>query len=485
MIVYMFFSSLTGLLAATYLPVVYAVVLCLILVFLWLFNYRCVTAEQRSLWFISLCCFTFMLANSQIRQYFLDHDINLLQRQSDKIVYIEGVIQKASQNQYTFKICKLQTADRKIFLSAATSFWLYGKRLETSDKISLKALVELKKFGKKERIILKKIELVRVRKSSINWLYKFRENLTATINDYLSPFYANFFVGLLLGDDTIQVDPALKTVFRDLGLLHLLVVSGAQVAILSGMMLTVFNLLHLNRWLKFFMLLVVNGFFMLITGGDVSIFRAVLMLQINLFLTFQDRQKSSTDILLMTALIMLVLNPGNLYNLGFILSFGATFSLLELNPRLAKLMTERLSVPTFVAEQLSMNISPLLITTPFIMLIFHRFDFLALAANLFLGFFISYIVITGFVALMLTLCLPLAATIVFKFVLGLMVLVKSGAQLLYQVPGHTLRFANIYAVNILAYYTCLFMCMYNSEYLQKRLYFVFIPVIVVNVYFMV
>ena len=73
-------------------------------------------------------------------------------------------------------------------------------------------------------------------------------------------------------------------------------------------------------------------------GLSPSVVRSSVMISIYALLSLGYREKMSVNTLAFTAIIMLVVNPRSLYDVGFQLSFAAVLAILVLNPLFSKVI---------------------------------------------------------------------------------------------------------------------------------------------------
>ena len=182
------------------------------------------------------------------------------------------------------------------------------------------------------------------------WLHRsvnrLREMIRHTITHYAtSTDMASMQKALLIGDRT-GLPENLKQAFNNTGLTHLLAVSGLHV-LLIGMVL--FNLLRplLGRirglsWtaievIRCTVTFVVLMFFLWVTGGSPSVVRAVVMAAVFLSATLIQRETSGLNSLGVAMFIMLLLQPGTLYDIGFQLSCAAVAGIVIFQPSLQRI----------------------------------------------------------------------------------------------------------------------------------------------------
>lgn len=150
---------------------------------------------------------------------------------------------------------------------------------------------------------------------------------------------------LVLGDRT-ALDPDTREQFRRTGLMHLLAVSGLHV-LLVGMVL--FQVLGpvLRRlripWQgaeagRAVLTLTLLGLYMLVAGASVSVVRAVLMATLLIGGLLLQRSAHTLNTLGVAAVVLLLVRPTQLFDVGFQLSFTAVAAIVTLQPRLRELL---------------------------------------------------------------------------------------------------------------------------------------------------
>ncbi len=203
-----------------------------------------------------------------------------------------------------------------------------------------------------------------------------RQRLVMTTQAALPENYANLLIGLILGDKGITLDATWESWYRNLGLIHILVVSGSQVSLLSGICFLMLRPLRLSGLYQYGIMTGINILFYSLTGGGESIFRAILMTQILLYLKLIRQNSNALDILCTTALVMVLWDPALAFNLGAQLSFLATASLIFGVPAMTQKMQR---IPPFLRETLALSMAPFIFTAP---LIWHHFQVVSVLSPL-------------------------------------------------------------------------------------------------------
>jgi competence protein ComEC len=146
--------------------------------------------------------------------------------------------------------------------------------------------------------------------------------------------------------------------------------------------------------------------FVAITGAPASVFRASIMAAILLISQMSNRSYNNFNTLALAAFILLIINPNELLNPGFQLSFSAVFSILYFYPIFSNYINKIEKMPSVLRKLLlffAVSFSAQLGTLPFTLTYFHKLSVIALLANLLVIPLIGIIVSTAISSLSLSL----------------------------------------------------------------------------------
>jgi competence protein ComEC len=203
--------------------------------------------------------------------------------------------------------------------------------------------------------------------------------------------------GMVLGDDE-GVDETLVEDFRRSGLLHIMAVSGENVVLLCTMWSFAFALLGMHRLLRTALLLPVVATYVLLTGASPSIVRAGVAGICGLLAILASRPSDGWLLWLAPAAWLLTVNPNNLFDVSFQLSFGAVVGLLVL----ARPLTRAVSfLPGPLPEQVGVTTAASISTAPVSMLTFGSASLVSVPANVAGGFVLGPIMFLGMLSLLL------------------------------------------------------------------------------------
>ncbi|MBI2842528.1 MAG: ComEC/Rec2 family competence protein [Armatimonadetes bacterium] len=179
-------------------------------------------------------------------------------------------------------------------------------------------------------------QIERLRSETPNYAVAFalraREHLAESIGRNMPPDEASVVIGIDLGTYTVLPDRLLAN-FKKTGTLHLLAASGFNCAVLVvvfGFILT--RIVRLPRkWINL-TLIGILVFYMLMIGAKPSIVRATIMATLLLLGWIINRPSDPVNLLFAAALIILAINPADIFDIGFQLSFAAVLALIIVLP---------------------------------------------------------------------------------------------------------------------------------------------------------
>ena len=176
---------------------------------------------------------------------------------------------------------------------------------------------------------------------------KLNEALTnGVVNEEGLPIYR----AMLLGEKQVLVG-AQKDAFQKTGTMHLFAISGLHICIVATLIGGSLFLLPISFQLKGVLGLVVLFCYVRVTGDSASALRAFFMVLFFVGSFIVARQYNAFGALVASAVIMLLLNPGQLWSLGFQLSYSVVMGILFYGVPLATFLQERFVLWRYLPEK--------------------------------------------------------------------------------------------------------------------------------------
>ncbi|MFD1630656.1 ComEC/Rec2 family competence protein [Pseudopedobacter beijingensis] len=230
----------------------------------------------------------------------------------------------------------------------------------------------------------------------------FREKLVHQFKKHLENKNSQSVASTLILGDRSELDEEILTAYQKTGTLHILSVSGMHVAIVVLLLNFLFKPLEKNklgRAVRLISMLILIWFYSLLTGLDPSILRAAVMLSFVLIARFIAVKTNTYNIIAATALFILMIDPFNIRNIGFQLSFLAVLGLIYYYPKLYHLLYFKNRFLDLVWQCAAVSIAAQITTTPLSLLYFHQFPVYFVVSNLFMALPSSVIMYLGFLFL--------------------------------------------------------------------------------------
>lgn len=185
-------------------------------------------------------------------------------------------------------------------------------------------------------------------------------------------------LGYLMGMKT-GLTKDFSTALQAVGMTHVVVASGAHLAILTGAAKKFFGKISKFAGTLFSLLMIFA--FVMVVGFTPSMTRAALVAGLSLVVGYVGRKFTPLRLISFVAMITLLINPTNLLNLGWQLSFASFFGILILAPRLQKTFYGG-KRPPWLASMLITSAATSLICAPILIFSFGSISLLAFVANL-------------------------------------------------------------------------------------------------------
>ncbi|PYZ94227.1 DNA internalization-related competence protein ComEC/Rec2 [Salipaludibacillus keqinensis] len=195
------------------------------------------------------------------------------------------------------------------------------------------------------------------------------------------PETSALMTALVFGDRSFMNEERVDQ-YQQLGILHLLAVSGLHVGLITAACFALLYRIGFTREISSLIVFCLLPVYMIIAGGAPSVIRASFMCMIFLLVVRFKWKVRAVDVVAAIALFLLLVNPLYLYHLGFQLSFLTSFALL-----LSSSLFQRVS-----AIQVILTVTGIaqFVTLPLTLYHFYELSLFTLPMNLFFIPFISF-----------------------------------------------------------------------------------------------
>ncbi|MED1748909.1 DNA internalization-related competence protein ComEC/Rec2 [Bacillus zhangzhouensis] len=260
--------------------------------------------------------------------------------------------------------------------------------------------------------------------SPSHYLAAMRQKGLKFLEEHVPKSSAGIVQALIFGDREL-IDPDTLRDYQMLGIIHLLAISGMHVQTLLACLFWCLLRAGVTRETACILLLCFLPVYACLTGASPSVLRACLMAGVYLVITSLPKEMKQPSVVVLSAtfLLLLAIHPLYLFDIGFQLSFVATFFIL-LSTRIlskAKSAVMQLLLISFIAQLASL---------PILLYHFQQFSLLSVPLNMiFVPFYTTVVMPLSLLFFLLSIVyLPLGQT--------LFQLLDAVIQLSHQLSAH-------------------------------------------------
>jgi len=167
--------------------------------------------------------------------------------------------------------------------------------------------------------------------------------------------------------------------YRAVGVAHVFAVSGLHIGFLALVLRFILLKLKVNKFVRFFLTVSILIFYSGICGFSSSAVRATIMCAVSLLAGLLGKKYDTISSISLSLIIVLILNPFELFSVGFLLSFSVVYGITILNKPISNLLK---FMPEKLAKSLSVVISAQLFSLPICLMVFKEFSVISIIANL-------------------------------------------------------------------------------------------------------
>ena len=222
----------------------------------------------------------------------------------------------------------------------------------------------------------------------LEWVYGLRSRISQALENALPEPQGALAQAILLGTRSAIPDDLNKSFLRT-GTTHIIAISGLNITIVAGLVLSLGVWLFGRRRPTYFWLAIIAVWgYAVLTGLQAPVLRAAIMGSIWLFADFIGRPRSALPALLLAAAVMIGIHPSVMREASFQLSFAAMAGLILLTPyfqswgrKALRVSDERRTPVIFLIDTVSVTLGATLSTLPIIAFYFQQISLVSLPSN--------------------------------------------------------------------------------------------------------
>lgn len=188
-----------------------------------------------------------------------------------------------------------------------------------------------------------------------HWSQTLKEHVKGLLDENMTPDLAGLSYGSLFGDKNF-VETETKSAFTGSGLGHMLAVSGLHITLFVAILTFLLKKTKIPRYIRFGIVLIFLLLYCHICGYSASCVRASIMSLVVLLGYILGLPYDSLSSLGLAGTIILLIQPLQLFTVGFQLSFIAIISIITIAPTLEKLL-RKIKFPKALASALAVTLA--------------------------------------------------------------------------------------------------------------------------------
>ncbi len=227
----------------------------------------------------------------------------------------------------------------------------------------------------------------------------FRDNLTEVSSALAS--------GFLIGQTKNIPEPVYRA-FRRTGTMHLLAVSGSNVALVLAAAYFGLRFIRMKRWIRALILIGIIVVFSHLSYNQPSVVRASVMAALVIGARLFYRRMELNNIIAAAATALILVDPANLFDIGFQLSFAVTWGLILFLPHLNQALTKTgwPRIAKYILLIVFSSVIATLISAPITAYYFGEASLVTVASNLVVVPMVSVAVVGSIILLTVEASLP-------------------------------------------------------------------------------
>ncbi len=287
-----------------------------------------------------------------------------------------------------------------------------------------------------------------------------RHDFEGLVKSWLPGDEAGLASGILLGGSGKLSSPA-KEAYRRVGMLHVVAASGYNVTIIAGLTMVIAVKLVSRRWAILFVIVSVV-LYMYLAGMTASVVRAGIMAICTYIALMFGRPADGYWVLGLVSGLMILINPGYVSDIGFLLSVAATVGVLsshviptEFEKRVEGSLDLLRSLGMTIKNDLKTTLWAQAFTTPIILHYFGDLSLIAPVTNALMLWMVPIVMQIMLVALGVGVVWPFFGQLISFLAYPFLRILNLGAQFFSELPLASISVGKMSLAWVGAYYVVL------------------------------
>jgi len=301
--------------------------------------------------------------------------------------------------------------------------------------------------------------------------YRLRDKFLHILSEYqLNDQEYGVTAAIILGYDE-KLDPELSAHYAGAGVTHVLCVSGMHVGVIYMILNFFLSFLDKNqhtKMAKVILLLALIWLYSAITGLSPSVLRSATMFSFIAIGNSLKHKVNSYHSLLASLVLILLLDPFVIFNIGLQLSYLAVFGIVWLQRPIHNLWIPKHKPVDWIWQLITVSLAAQIVTTPISIYYFHQFPNYFILSNL-LVVFISSLVIYAGVAVLATSFWFWLSNLIAQVMVWLIKAMNFITIQISDLPGSKTTNIDLNQISMLILYGAIFIILLALIYRNKKL----------------
>ncbi|MDO8535914.1 MAG: DNA internalization-related competence protein ComEC/Rec2 [Candidatus Omnitrophota bacterium] len=286
----------------------------------------------------------------------------------------------------------------------------------------------------------------------MGWAYRVRRDIRDAITGYTDKRYSGFLNAILIGERS-ELDSSITDDFVKTGTVHVIAISGLNIALVAGIFLMIFKFLGIRKKPNLVLTSLAIVFYCFVAGSSPPVVRATVVFVIASVGYIINRESDILNSLSLAAFFILLANPKELFDPSFQLSFGSVISIILFAPRIEEVFDKN---KNYVVKSVAVSIAASMGVFPIVARYFNIVSPVAIFANLVIVPALFVLTVASFIFLVLN----IIGAVFFLNLMGAALSMLTGAtfyinHLFAQIPLSHIRIPAPSPFFICAYYSFL------------------------------
>jgi competence protein ComEC len=303
----------------------------------------------------------------------------------------------------------------------------------------------------------------------VYYLIELRYRLKNIFDSNLSNLSASVLNAVILGERHHLSQP-IKEILQNTGTVHIIAISGLHVGIVGFIALFILRLLRIPRRARYIGIMLFLILYCILTGAKTPVVRATLMATVLLAGFVLKREVNIYNSLSLAALIILIINPKQIFDVSFQLSFVSVISIISLSQTITAIypaIFKRLKYLNALVTIFAISCAVWLGLLPLLAYYFKIISPVAIIANMIVVPFMTIVITSGFALLLISICLPFLASIFSAAAEGAVLILLTIISFFARLPFAYFKTTNFSATMVMTYYVLLILIFITLSNITK------------------